>query len=100
MFVHAAGVDETALVREKRESQKAGLMDETLAAAVGASFGPQLIEQRFRETPDRSLPAMELVVELEHRRNETWTKRKRRAAQARPRSGRACGTFQEHLPLD
>ena len=74
-------------------------MNQTLAAAIGAALASQLVEERLGESPDRPLPPVQLVVEIEHRRDETGAQRKWRAGHSRARRGRARRPLEQHEPL-
>ncbi len=87
-------------VAEEGESQKRGLSNQPLAAAIRAALDAKLVEERAREPPDRSLPAAQLVVEIEHRRHEPGPELKRRAAETRPRGGGPGGALQHDLPFE
>ena len=68
-----------------------------LAAAVGARHRVELVEERAGEPPDRLLTALQLVVEIEHRRDEAGPQLERRAPDAArrggPRAAAACASM-------
>ena len=85
VLVHAPARGDAALVAEEREAEKPRLVDQALAAAIGAALDAQLIEERAREAAHRALAAPQLVVEVEHRGDEPGPQLKRAAAHARAR---------------
>ena len=99
VLVPSPARDDAALVAEIGEREKARLVDQSLAAAIGAALDAQLMEQRSREAAHRTLAAPQLVVEVEHRGDEPGTQMKRAAAHARAPGGSPGGAGQQHLAL-
>src|SRR6266849_334436 len=56
VFIEAAARGNAPLVPEKRESEETCLVDETLAAPIGAALHPELIEKHTRKAADVALP--------------------------------------------
>src|SRR5579871_6595361 len=91
MLVKTARGSHRAFVGQKRESEKRGLLNQPLAAAIGTAFDAQLVEKGPRETPDSALPASERVVKVQHLGDQTRTQMKRLALHPRPRGGASRG---------
>ena len=71
----------------------------TPAAAVGAALDAQLAEERPREAADSALPPLQLIVEIEHRGNQTRPELERRAGHPRPPRSLARSALEEHFAL-
>ena len=74
-------------------------MDQAFTAAVGPTLHAQLVEQRSGKAPDRPLPPAELVIQIEHRRDQTRPQLKRRAGHAGAHRGGMRRARKQQLPL-
>jgi hypothetical protein len=100
VLVHRPARRHAAFVAEKREAEEAGLMDQTLAAAIRPALDAQLIEQGSREAPDGALTPVQLVVQVEHRGNQARSQLKWRSGHPRARRGRPRRRGKQQLTLD